>query len=208
MNDGSSDNTPEIIESLKDRYPVVPLHREPPNGFGLAVREGLKHAAGDLLVLFMGGGSDHPHDVVRYYQALAEGYDCVFGSRFIPAGKVQNYPRLKLLLNRLGNYLIRVLFRVPHNDITNAFKGYRVEVVRRIEPLESRTFDITLELPIKAILLGCTWTTVPISWNGRSTGTSKQHLVEVTRTYLSTLMKLWRLKQSSTEKAAEKASAG
>ena len=77
----------------------------------------------------MADGSDGPEDLVRYHRLLEEGYDCAFGSRFVPGAQVHDYPRLKLIMNRIVNWFIRVLFRHGYNDTTNAFKAYRREVI-------------------------------------------------------------------------------
>ena len=77
----------------------------------------------------MGDGSDFPEDVVAFYRKLEEGYDCVFGSRFVRGGRTLDYPIHKLVLNRLGNTAIRLLFTMRYNDVTNAFKMYRRRVI-------------------------------------------------------------------------------
>src|SRR6202007_3177364 len=99
------------------------------HGFGRAVRCGLEAFTGDAVVFVMADGSDDPEDVVKYYYTLRDKAECIFGSRFIRGGHVENYPRLKLVLNRLANLCIRLLFGLRYNDITNAFKGYRAYVI-------------------------------------------------------------------------------
>jgi dolichol-phosphate mannosyltransferase len=93
--------------------------------------------------------------------------DCVFGSRFIKGGGVIDYPKIKLFLNRLANYFLKVLFRIKLNDTTNAFKAYRREVIEGCQPLIAPHFNITVEIPLKAIVRGFTWTTIPITWRNR-----------------------------------------
>jgi dolichol-phosphate mannosyltransferase len=110
--------------------------------------------AGDAVVIMMADESDDPRDVVRYWNKLQEGYDCVFGSRFVKGGGVIDYPNFKLLVNRLANFFVKVLFRHGLNDTTNAFKAYRREVIEGIRPILSPHFNITVELPLKAIVRG------------------------------------------------------
>ena len=130
VNDGSTDNTRDVLFELAARYPNVRfIHNRPPNGFGLAVRAGLANFRGDAVAIVMADGSDDPADVVRYYAKLQEGYDCVFGSRFIAGSKLIDYPMHKLILNRLANLFIQALFQLRYNDITNAFKCYRRTVI-------------------------------------------------------------------------------
>src|SRR5436190_16312334 len=126
VNDGSTDCSSAVIASLAKQYPTVRgIDNSTPNGFGLAVRAGLDAFRGDAVAIVMADGSDDPADVVACNQKLREGYDCVFGSRFIAGSQVIDYPLPKLILNRLANSFIRILFRQRFNDFTNALKLYR-----------------------------------------------------------------------------------
>ena len=137
-------------------------------GFGFAVRAGLDTFTGDAVAIVMADGSDSPDDLVRYYRVLEEGYDCAFGSRFVRGAKVRDYPRFKLVLNRAANAFIRMLFRHGYNDTTNAFKAYRREVIETIQPLLSNHFNLTVEMPLKAVVRGHSFAVVPISWTNRT----------------------------------------
>ncbi len=139
----------------------------------------------------MADGSDSPEDLVKYYRKLQEGYDCVFGSRFIPGGSVVDYPRHKLLLNRMANAFIRVLFGLHFNDITNAFKCYRREVIAGIQPLISPHFNLTVEMPLKALVRGYSYAVVPITWTNRAAGVSKLKIKEMGSRYLFIVLYLW-----------------
>ena len=121
---------------------------------------------------------------MRYHHLLEEGYDCAFGSRFLPGSVVTDYPRLKLAMNRVVNLGIRVLFRHGYNDTTNAFKAYRREVIDNIQPLLSNHFNLTVELPLKAFIRGHSYAIVPISWRNRAAGESKLGLREMGSRYL------------------------
>ena len=185
VNDNSTDNSPAVLAELSARYPTVrSIDNTPPNGFGFAVRAGLDAFCGDAVAIVMADGSDAPADVVRCYQKLVEGYDCVFGSRFIEGGKVIDYPIHKLLLNRLANLFIRVLFRQRFNDFTNAFKLYRREVIAGLQPLLSHHFNLTVELPLKALIRGYSFAVIPISWQNRKAGISKLNIREMGSRYL------------------------
>jgi dolichol-phosphate mannosyltransferase len=132
----------------------------------------------------MADGSDSPDDIVKYYEKLLEGYDCVFGSRFIKGSKVIDYPYHKLVLNRLANWFIKILFRLKFNDVTNAFKAYRRHAIQGVRPIISYQFNLTVELPLKAIVRGYSYTVVPISWKNRMTGISKLKIKEMGSRYL------------------------
>jgi dolichol-phosphate mannosyltransferase len=139
---------------------------------------------GDAVVVMMADESDDARDVVRYWNLLSEGYDCVFGSRFLPGGGVIDYPRFKLAVNRLANWFIRAAFRIKFNDTTNAFKAYRRTVIEGCRPLISPHFNITVELPLKAVVRGYSWTAVPITWRNRRVGESKLKIQEMGSRYL------------------------
>ena len=160
------------------------IRNRPPNGFGLAVQAGLSKFRGDAVAIVMADGSDDPADVVKYYAKLQESYDCVFGSRFIAGSTLIDYPMHKLILNRLANLFIRALFQLHYNDITNAFKCYRRTVIAGIGPILSHHFNLTVELPLKAIIRGYRFAVVPISWTNRTSGFSKLKIREMGSRYL------------------------
>ena len=185
IDDASVDRTSAVVERLGDERPSVRcLRSHYRNGFGFAVRAGLDRFEGDAVAVLMADGSDDPEDVVLYYRLLERGYDCAFGSRFLPGASVKGYPKLKLVINRLVNWGLRALFRHGYNDTTNAFKAYRREVVEGVQPLLSNHFNLTVELPLKAIARGYTYGVVPISWRGRFAGDSKLGLREMGSRYL------------------------
>jgi dolichol-phosphate mannosyltransferase len=185
VNDNSRDQTEEILKQLcsqnsKVRY----VNNYYPNGFGFAVRCGLENFQGDAVAIVMSDSSDAPENIVEYYYKLQEGYDCVFGSRFIKGGKVIDYPLHKLIVNRLANLFIQIIFGLKFNDTTNAFKIYRRDVIDGINPLISHHFNLTVEIPLKAIIRGYSYTTIPITWRNRKTGVSKLKIKEMGSRYL------------------------
>lgn len=185
VDDSSTDSTREIVERIATENPSVRYLLSPyGRGFGLTVRAGLERFEGDAVAIMMADGSDHPEDLVSYYRLLEEGYDCAFGSRFVRGAHVHDYPKLKLTLNRLANWWIRVLFRHGYNDTTNAFKAYRREVIDTVQPLLSNHFNLTVELPLKAIVRGHSYAIIPISWTNRKEGVSKLKMQEMGSRYL------------------------
>jgi dolichol-phosphate mannosyltransferase len=192
VDDGSVDRTWKVIEATKNRVPVLRAVKSmPPHGFGRAVIAGLDEMRGDAVVLMMADESDDCRDVVRYWKKLNEGYDCVFGSRFARGGGVIGYPQIKLFFNRLANHFIRVLFRIRLNDTTNAFKAYRKEVIDGCRPLIAPHFNMTIEIPLKAIVRGYSWVTIPITWQARRTGTPKLKIKEMGSRYLFICLYVW-----------------
>ncbi len=185
VDDSSTDRTRAVVHHLAAENPRIRYYRSHyPRGFGFTVRSGLDEFEGDAVAIVMADGSDDPDDLVRYYRLLEEGYDCAFGSRFMRGASVQDYPRLKLLINRLANSFVRMLFRHGYNDTTNAFKAYRREVISTVQPLLSNHFNLTVELPLKAIVRGHSYGIIPISWRNRQAGTSKLSMQEMGSRYL------------------------
>lgn len=193
VDDGSTDSTAQRVERLASDYPEVRLVQNlGRHGFGMAVRMGLEQARGDAIAVVMADGSDHPRDVAACYRKmLEEGYDCVFGSRFIRGGHVIDYPVHKLVLNRLANWFIRFIFGVRFNDYTNAFKLYRRHVIIGMQPLISQHFNLTVEMPLKAIVRGYSFAVVPITWTNRKAGISKLKIKEMGSRYLFIVLYIW-----------------
>ena len=192
VDDGSSDGTWKILGEVAANMPELrPVQNDGRHGFGRAIIHGLDHMKGDAAVIMMADESDDCRDVVRYWEKLNEGHDCVFGSRFMKGGGVIDYPRLKLLMNRLANFFLRVLFNIKLNDTTNAFKAYRKTVIDGCRPLIAPHFNLTVELPLKAIVRGFSWTVIPITWRNRRHGEAKLKLTEMGSRYLFICLYLW-----------------
>ena len=186
VNDGSLDRTSEILRGLLRETPTLRCLVNPfPLGFGIAVRKGLASCSGEAVAIFMADGSDLPTDLIRFFHAMtANDLDCVFGTRFSKESTLIDYPFLKLILNRCANTFIRVLFGLRYNDLTNAFKLYRRHVIEGLHPLLSHHFNLTVELPLKAIVRGYTYDVLPNSWANRKLGESKLKIKEMGSRYL------------------------
>jgi dolichol-phosphate mannosyltransferase len=192
VDDGSQDKTWQVLQDVAREVPQLrPVQNAGLHGFGRAVVCGLEASRGDAVVIMMADESDDCRDVVRYWQKLNEGYDCVFGSRFMKGGGVIDYPRLKLAVNRLANRFLRFIFHIKLNDTTNAFKAYRRSVIAGCAPLISPHFNLTVELPLKAIVRGYTWTVIPITWRNRRSGQAKLKLREMGSRYLFICLYVW-----------------
>jgi dolichol-phosphate mannosyltransferase len=185
VNDHSSDGTLTLLRQMQRKNSnIICLENDQPNGFGFAIRKGLDHYSGDCVAIMMGDLSDTPEDLIRFYRAMVEHQvDCVFGSRFIKGGKVINYPILKYLLNRFANNLVRFAFRIKYNDCTNAFKLYKRATIDGLRPLLSPHFNLTLEMPLKAIVRGYTYIVLPNTWTNREHGQSKLKIKEMGSRY-------------------------
>ncbi len=198
VNDNSSDGTEAILQRLSDIHPSVRyLNNPPPNGFGFAVRTGLAAFEGECVAIVMADGSDDPKDVVAFYRKWQDGADCVFGTRFHKDSTCIGYPKPKLLLNRLGNLFIQMLFFTRYNDVTNAFKLYGRNVIAGLQPLLSHQFNLTVELPLKAMARGYSFAVLPNNWYQRQQGASKFKIKELGSRYLFIILYCWLEKRLS-----------
>lgn len=192
IDDASGDGTADVVHKIAERNPNVRCARSHhPPGFGYAVRAGLELYTGDAVAVMMADLSDSPRDLVLYYRVLEQGYDCAFGTRFGNGGRTYHYPRFKLLVNRVANAGIRFLFQHGYNDTTNAFKAYRRHVIDQIQPLLSNHFNLTVEMPLKAIVRGFSFAVVPVSWRNRQLGASKLRLQEMGSRYVFIVLYVW-----------------
>jgi dolichol-phosphate mannosyltransferase len=191
VNDNSKDSTLTILEQLQaTSIPTLSIHtNKGPNGFGYAVRYGLERFQGDMVAVMMADLSDDPKDLVAYYRLMvAKKLDCVFGSRFVPGGKVYDYPKHKLIINRIANFIIKLTVGIKYNDSTNAFKMYRKHTIEGIKPFLAPHFNLTIELPLKAIIRGYTYEVLPNSWRNRKAGESNLKIKEMGSRYLFILL--------------------
>ena len=192
VDDGSTDQTWDILgECTRKISPLQRLKNQAPHGFGRAIIRGLDTVRGDAVVIMMADESDDCRDVARYWEKLQEGYDCVFGSRFVKGGGTIDYPAVKWILNRMANVFIRLLFRHGLNDTTNAFKAYRKSCLDGLRPFLSPHFNLTVELPLKAIIRGYSFAVIPITWRNRKTGIAKLKIREMGSRYLFIVLYLW-----------------
>lgn len=192
VDDGSTDGSWELLRNLSQSLPELkPVQNNGQHGFGRAIICGLDNMSGDAVVIMMADESDDCRDVVRYWHELNKGHDCIFGSRFMRGGGTIDYPWLKYLVNRIANTFLRLMFRIKLNDTTNAFKAYRREVIEGCRPLIAPHFNLTVELPLKAIARGFTWTIIPITWRNRRSGIAKLKMKEMGSRYLFICLYIW-----------------
>jgi dolichol-phosphate mannosyltransferase len=189
VNDNSKDATLQVLTNLQQKIPTLVVHTNAgPNGFGYAIRYGLERFSGDCVAIVMADLSDSPDDLVAFYNKLNEGFDCVFGTRWSLGGKVYDYPSHKLFLNRFFNNIVRLLFGIKYNDVTNAFKLYKRETIEGVKPFLSPHFNLTVEIPLKAIIRGYSYAVLPNSWTNRKHGVSNLKIREMGSRYFFILL--------------------
>ena len=185
INDHSVDSTLEILSSLEKKVKELKIiNNSGKPGFGLAIRQGLENYSGDIVAIVMADGSDSPKDLINFYFKSVKNYTCVFGTRFSSGGSTKDYPVVKYIMNRFFNNLVRLIFRIKYDDITNAFKVYTREAIEGSKPFLSNHFNLTLELPLKIIIRGYKYKIIPNSWKNRQTGVSKMRIKEMGSRYM------------------------
>ena len=190
IDDNSKDDVVQVLQQLKLKiHTLVYYTNTEPNGFGNAIRCGLEKFTGDCVAIMMADMSDDPVDLVRFYHRMIEdNTDCVFGSRFIKGGKLINYPIHKLIVNRIANNIIRLMIGTKYDDATNAFKLYKRETIEGIKPFLAAHFNFTIELSLKCIVRGYSYSVVPNSWHNRKSGISKLKIREMGSRYFFILL--------------------
>lgn len=186
INDNSKDGTLGVLEKISNELSTVRfITNSAPNGYGYAVRKGLENFSGECVAVTMADLSDDPNDLVNYYRTMEDNNcDMVFGSRWMKGAKVVDYPKHKLLLNRIVNHIIRIMFCFKYNDVTNGFKLFSRETIDGIRPFLSGQFSLALEIPLKAIIRDYSYKVVPNSWYNREVGKSNLRIKEMVSRYL------------------------
>src|SRR5690606_19894656 len=143
VDDNSTDHTYDVVMAAHMQDERIRVVRNTGrSGYGRAVAYGLDHFTGDAVVIMMADMSDSPADVAKYYAIRRDEADCAFGSRFMRGSQVHDYPKFKLIINRIANFMIKLMFNLPYNDTTNAFKGYRASVIEGCRPFVSPHFNL------------------------------------------------------------------
>ena len=189
INDFSEDETLKKTKDLAVQYKEFKVFDNLTKGLGGAINLGIRNAAGNNVAIMMADQSDDINDLIKYNDILnSTNCDAVLGSRFLNESNITNYPTQKLILNRIFNYFVSLIFWNRYNDYTNAFKIYKKNVLLEIMPLISESFNIFLEIPLKIISRKYNYKIIPINWSGRNKGSSKFKIKELRAKYLFTLI--------------------
>ena len=188
IDDFSNDKTLKIIKDIKQKNKKIKLIENKKKGLGESIKNGIKFSSGKYVVITMCDGSDDLDNIVEYYNVIKnKNLDAVFGSRFLKKSNVKNYPKHKLILNRIFNHFVRIIYLNYYNDYTNAFKIYKKELLISFFPIVSENFNVFLELPLKIVTRKYYYKIIPINWNGRKIGVSKFKIKEMSSMYIFTL---------------------
>ena len=189
INDFSEDDTFKNANTLIKEYKNFRVLNNKIKGLGGAINLGIKESSGTKVAIMMADESDDINDLIKYNDLMSQkNYDAIMGSRFLTASKVTDYPLQKLILNRIFNFFVSLVFWNKYNDYTNAFKIYKKSVLLEIMPLISESFNIFLEIPLKIISRNYNYKIISINWMGRKKGSSKFKIKELGAKYLFTLI--------------------
>ena len=189
VNDFSSDNTLQKAKTISSKKKNYKVYDNQKKGLGGALNLGIEKVQGEYTCIMMADLSDDIDDLKAYYKKISQNeHDAIFGSRFMRSSKVKDYPLNKLILNRIFNFFVKVLFLNKYNDFTNAFKIYRSDILKSFIPLISESFNIFLEMPLKIISRGYKYEIIPINWYNRKKGKTKFNIKELRSKYLFTLI--------------------
>lgn len=178
------DSTVDIVRGLSKRFNNLRVvENSLPPGFANALRTGFMNAQGDLVIPLMGDLCDDLNTIKEMYGKIREGYDVVCGSRYIRGGSRLGGSRVKGFFSMFAGWSLYYLLNIPTHDIANAFKMYRRKVLNSLV-IESKGFEISMELPLKAYYLGFKITEVPTTWKEREKGKSSFKMFKLVPNYL------------------------
>ena len=189
IDDFSTDNTKQIIKKSIRSNKKIKYYKNIKKGLGSAIGLGINKSTKKFVCIFMCDNSDDLSDLMEYYKIINKNnLDAVLGSRFLKNSRITNYPILKMVLNRIFNYIVKIIFLSNYNDFTNAFKIYKKKTLKELMPIVSDHFNVFLELPLKIIIRKYKYKIIPISWKGRKIGVSKFKISELGSMYIFTLL--------------------
>jgi len=189
VNDFSRDNTLTNAKVLCEKSKNFKVLDNKKEGLGGAINLGIQESSGKYVTIMMADHSDNISDLLTYVKLMDTGkYEAILGSRFLKESKVIDYPIQKLILNRIFNFFVSLIFWNKYNDYTNAFKIYKKTALLEIMPLISESFNIFLEIPLKIISRNYNYKIIPINWTGRKKGETKFKIKELRAKYLFTLI--------------------
>ena len=177
IDDHSPDGTGKLADELSQKYSNLKvLHRSQKNGLGSAYVDGFKASLDDyeVLVEMDADGSHDPQDLKRILEEIPN-YDCVLGSRWVPGGKVVNWPLSRQILSRGGNLYARKMLGFDIGDSTGGFRAYKTSALRNIDLnlIDSQGYCFQVDMVRRLVSQGLKMKEVPITFTERTIGTSK-----------------------------------
>jgi dolichol-phosphate mannosyltransferase len=193
VDDASPDGTADLVERARHTEPRLHLlRRRAKLGLGSAYLAGFRFAldrGADLILTMDCDYSHHPRYLPRMLEELARA-DVVIGSRYVPGGGIQNWNLRRRLLSRFANAYTRSLLRLPVRDCTAGFRGYRRDVILRVDPFSIRAsgYSFLEEMVLRVARHGFRIAEIPIVFVDRTRGRSKIDTREIYRAAWHVLM--------------------
>ncbi|HEX3043586.1 MAG TPA: glycosyltransferase [Bacillota bacterium] len=189
----------DATDEVCRRNQVTYLNRVNGNSYGDAIRTGTGRSSGAKVLIMDADGSHEPESIKEMYSCAVQ-YDLVIGSRYIKDGRTENNLIL-ILMSLMVNIMYRMLLRLKVRDVSNSFRIYDGEKLRSIESI-CNNFDLVEELLIKLVLRypELTVKEVPIEFKKRLYGKSKRDLIKFVMSYLVTMRRLIKIKNSYRKK--------
>lgn len=187
--DNSPDGTGRIADELAEGDDHVHvLHRSRKQGLGAAYIAGFQwglREGYDVIVEMDADGSHQPEELHKLLDAVADGADLAIGSRWVPGGKVVNWPAHRELLSRGANTYVRVMLGIPVRDATAGFRAYRAATLEKIglDAVESQGYCFQVDLTLRTVRHGLRVTEVPITFVERTIGASKMSFDVILEAY-------------------------
>ncbi len=178
VDDNSPDGTGELADKLASADSQIHvLHRPGKSGLGAAYLAGFQWALDrgyDAVVEMDADGSHQAEDLPRLVDALDDA-DLVVGSRWVPGGKIVNWPVTRQVISRAGNIYVRLMLGIKVRDATGGFRAYRADALRKIalEDVVSQGYCFQIDLTLRTIRAGLKVAEIPITFVERARGTSK-----------------------------------
>jgi len=165
IDDGSTDGTRDVLKEEEKTGDLKVLYHETNKGKGAAVRTGLEHARGEVIIIQDADLEYDPQDYHKLLKPILEGQaEVVYGSRFLEFRETMFF--LQALGNRIVTLVTNLLYGTALSDMETCYKVFRAEVVKSI-PLRSRRFELEPEITAKLLKRGYRIHEVPISYQGR-----------------------------------------
>lgn len=195
VDDGSRDDTLAQLKSVAiGRKDVIFLCHEVNSGMGTAIKTGIAHARGDLIITMDSDLTFRPADVKKLIAAYRKtGADCISGSPYLEPGLMEEVTPFRLFLSRSVNFLYRLLLRGNISCVSPIFRLYKKKIFDEIT-ITSKNFEINAEIISKLLITGRTVIEVPVPLLKRKHGSSKINIRKEAKNYLWLLYKIFRTK--------------
>ena len=180
IDDNSPDGTAEIVRGLGEGWIEI-LHRSEKGGLGPAYLAGFRHGIAknyDFIVEMDADLSHQPEELLEMTKPIAEGRsDLAIGTRWMPGGKIVNWPISRQLISRAGTTYARIVLGIKLRDITSGYRVFRSQVLKSIdlENVESKGYGFQIEMALETLRHGFRIEEVPITFVERVDGVSKMN---------------------------------